>query len=216
MSLGFIHTYSELFWARLWQNVLLLFNSNISIVRICLSFFILIICFTSCGNSDDDISMYNSKSLGIEEIKNADINYTMGGKTKAKLTSPLMLRVQQNTPYVEFPKTLHVDFFNENGEVDSRLDARYGKYFEQESKVFLRDSVRVINTTGDTLYCNELWWDRSRTGREFYTDKPVRIRKKMEVTDGTGMEAAQDFKNWVILNPSQGVMKIPASQFPDN
>lgn len=127
-----------------------------------------------------------------------------------------MLRVQQSNPYVEFPKTLHVDFFNEKGEVDSRLDARYGKYFEQESKVFLKDSVRVINTLGDTLYCNELWWDRNRTGREFYTDKPVRIRKKMEVTDGTGMEAAQDFKNWVILNPSKGVMKIPASEFPDN
>ena len=202
--------------ARLWQHVSAFFNGNISLVRICTTLFVLIIFTASCGNSDDDITQYNSKSLGIEEIKNADINYTTAGKTKAKLTSPLMLRVQQNNPYVEFPKTLHVDFFNENGEVDSRLDARYGKYFEQESKVFLRDSVRVINTQGDTLYCNELWWDRNRTGREFYTDKPVRIRKKMEVTDGTGMEAAQDFKNWVILNPSKGVMKIPASQFPDN
>jgi hypothetical protein len=38
----------------------------------------------------------------------------------------------------------------------------------------------------------------------------------MEVINGTGMQAAQDFKNWVILDPSQGVMKIPASEFPDN
>lgn len=216
MPLAFIHKCSKLFLARQRQHVSDFLKAGIFLVRICTTLLIVTVFITSCGNSDDDISMYNSKSLGIEEIKNADINYTMGGKTKAKLTSPLMLRVQQNNPYVEFPKTLHVDFFNENGEVDSRLDARYGKYFEQESKVFLRDSVRVINTLGDTLYCNELWWDRSRTGREFYTDKPVRIRKRMEVTDGTGMEASQDFKNWVILNPSQGVMKIPASQFPDN
>lgn len=172
--------------------------------------------FVSCGNSDKDVNEYNRKSLGIEEIKNADINYTLGGRAKAKLTSPLMLRVQEITPYVEFPKTLHVDFFNPDGAVESRLDARYGKYFESESKVFLKDSVRVINILGDTLYCDELWWDRNRTGREFYTDKPVRIRKKMEVINGTGMEAAQDFKNWVIINPSRGVMKIPASQFPDD
>ena len=90
----------------------------------------------------------------------------------------------------------------------------YGKYFELESKVFLKDSVKVINILGDTLYCNELWWDRSRVGNEFYTDKPVRIRRKMEIINGTGMQAAQDFKNWVILNPSQGLMKVANSQFP--
>ncbi|MBK8609668.1 MAG: LPS export ABC transporter periplasmic protein LptC [Chitinophagaceae bacterium] len=167
----------------------------------------------SCGNTDNEISAFNSKSLGVEEIINADINYTLGGKAKAKLLSPVMLRVQEVRPYVEFPKTLHVDFYNVNGEVESRLDALYGKYFEQESKVFLKDSIKVVNVLGDTLYCNELWWDRNRLGREFYTDKPVRIRKKSGWTNGTGMESAQDFKNWVILNPV-GVMKVPGSEFP--
>lgn len=189
-----------------------LLNKNVSVAL----FILITLIFTACGNSDKEISEFNSKSLGIEEIKNADINYTLGGKPKAKLRSPLMLRVQQNNPYIEFPKKLHVDFFNDSGKVDSRLDANYGKYLETESKVFLKDSIRVINTIGDTLYCNELWWDRNRTGWEFYTDKPVRIRRKMEVVDGTGMQAAQNFKNWVITNPSKGVMKIPASQFPDN
>ena len=139
----------------------------------------------------------------------------MGGKAKAKLLSPLMLRVQENVPYVEFPKTLHVDFYNETGSVDSRLDALYGKYFETQSKVFLKDSVVVINVLGDTLYCNELWWDRNRTGSEFYTDKPVRIRRKMEIIDGVGMEARQDFKEWHIIE-SRGYIKVPNSQFPTN
>ena len=178
------------------------------------AFLFLITFLISCGNSDKELNEYSSKSLGIEEIINADINYTLGGNAKAKLLSPLMLRVQDASPYVEFPKKLHVDFFNETGTVDSRLDAKYGKYFESESKVFLKDSVSVINILGDTLYCDELWWDRSRKGKEFYTDKPVRIRKKMEVINGTGMEAAQDFKNWVILNPSQGLMKVRNSDFP--
>lgn len=177
---------------------------------------LLFVLLSSCENTDKEIQEMNSRGLGVEEIKNADINYTIGGKAKAKLLSPLMLRVQVNVPYVEFPNTLHVDFFNDTAGVDSRLDARYGKYLELESKIFLKDSVVVINVLGDTLYCDELWWDRNRVGSEFYTDKPVRIRRKMEVINGTGMQAAQDFKNWVILNPSQGVMKIPASEFPDN
>jgi hypothetical protein len=81
---------------------------------------------TSCGNTEKELSEYNRKSLGIEEIRNADINYTLGGKAKAKLQSALMLRIQDANPYVEFPKKLHVDFFNETGTVDSRLDAFYG------------------------------------------------------------------------------------------
>lgn len=170
----------------------------------------------SCENTDKEIKALSRQNLGIEEVKNVDINYTLGGKAKAKLVSPLMLRVQESNPYVEFPKKLHVDFFNETGAIESRLDAFYGKYFEMESRVFLKDSVRVINILGDTLYCDELWWDRNKTGNEFYTDKPVRIRRKMEIVNGTGMQAAQDFKNWVILNPSKGIIRVPNSQFPSD
>ncbi|HMU09615.1 MAG TPA: LPS export ABC transporter periplasmic protein LptC [Ferruginibacter sp.] len=174
----------------------------------------LVLLLFSCENSDKELKDMNSKNLGVEEVRQVDINYTLGGKTKAKLLSPLMLRVQDNMkPYVEFPKKLHVDFYNDSGKIDSRLDALYGKYFDQESKVFLKDSVVVINVLGDTLYCHELWWDRNRTGFEFYTDKPVRIRRKLQIIDGVGMEARQDFKEWVIKE-SRGFIKVPSSQFP--
>ena len=195
--------------AAILQNISRLFLGNTFLP-------VFILFLSSCGNSDKELNEYNSKSLGIEEIKNADINYTLGGKAKAKLLSPLMLRVQETNPYVEFPKTLHVDFYNETGQVDSRLDAKYGKYFDSESKVFLKDNVRVINVKGDTLYCDELWWDRNRTGNEFYTGKPVRIRTKMQIIDGVGMEARQDFKNWVIKNVTNSYIRVANSEFPTN
>ena len=175
--------------------------------------FIFILLASSCGNSDKELNEYNNKSLGIEEIRNADINYTLGGKAKAKLRSPLMLRVQDASPYVEFPKKLHVDFFSETGTVDSRLDALYGKYLEQESKVFLKDSVKVINIKGDTLYCDELWWDRNRKGNEFYTEKSVRIRTKTQIINGVGMEASQDFKSYLIKKVT-GIINVANSEFP--
>ena len=170
---------------------------------------------TACENTNKELQELTSRNLGVEEAQNVDINYTLGGKAKAKLLSPLMLRIQDTLPYVEFPKKLHVDFYNDTSGVDSRLDALYGKYFETQSKVFLRDSIRIINTKGDTLYCNELWWDRARIKNEFYTEKPVRIRTKTQVIDGVGMESAQDFKNWHILHPV-GFINVPTSQFPAN
>jgi len=168
----------------------------------------------ACENSQKQLDSIGTKPrIGVEQGKGITINYSIGGKTKAILTAPQLLRYQDTIPYIEFPKTLHADFYDENLTIESRLDALYGRYMETESKVFLRDSVRLINVNGDTLYCNELYWDRNRIGHEFYTDKPVRIRTKTHIIDGTGMEAPQDFRGWNIYNP-KGFLKVPASELP--
>ncbi|MEO6730495.1 MAG: LPS export ABC transporter periplasmic protein LptC [Ferruginibacter sp.] len=170
----------------------------------------------SCENDINEIKGFDKKKMGVEEVKKVTINYSINGKRKALLTSPLMYRVQDTVPYVEFPKAIHVDFFSEKNSdsVESKLDARYAKYKETQSIVFLKDSVKVINVLGDTLYCDELYWDVKRTGTEFYTEKPVRIRTRTQIIDGIGMEAKQDFKEWHIIQ-STGFIKVPASQFPD-
>ncbi len=172
-------------------------------------------CFfiAGCENSQQQIDDLTKRRIGVEEGKGITINYSVGGKTKAKLTAPVMLRYQDTVPYTEFPKTIHADFFDDSLGIQSKLDARYGRYMETESKVFLRDSVRLFNRNGDTLYCNELYWDRNRIGREFYTDKPVRIRTKTKIIDGTSLEAPQDFSGWKISNP-KGLLKVPASEMP--
>ncbi len=168
----------------------------------------------SCENDVNVIKKLSEKKTGVEEAKEVIIHYSTNGKRKALLTSPLMYRVQDTVPYVEFPKTIHVDFYGDNDSIESKLDALYAQYKETQSKVFLKDSVRVINIKGDTLYCDELYWDMKRTGTEFYTDKPVRIRTKTQIIDGIGMEAQQDFKEWHILKPI-GNLKVPATQFPN-
>lgn len=168
----------------------------------------------ACENDEREVQNLNKKAIGVEEAKDVKVIYTASGKTKAILTSPLMLRVQDTVPYYEFPKTLRTDFYDERGTVESRLTAQYARYKETENIVFLRDSVKVVNLQkGDTLFCDELYWDRSRTGAEFYTDKPVKIRTRTQTLDGVGMEARQDFKKWLILKP-RGPIQVPASKFP--
>ena len=167
----------------------------------------------SCENSPDQIAALTKKEIGVEEAKNVNIIYSLGDKTKAKLTAPYMLRHEESAPYIEFTKTLHADFYDDSLRIESRLNAHYGKYMETESKVYLRDSVVVFNTKGDTLYCNELYWDRSKTGKEFYTDKPVRIRTPSQIIDGDGLDAPQDFKSWHIIN-GRGFVRVSSAEFP--
>lgn len=184
------------------------YKINLAAVLIMGCFFII-----GCENSEQQIADLTSKRIGVEEGKGIRINYSIGGKTKSLLTAPLMLRYQDTVPYIEFPKSIHADFYDDSLNIESRLDAHYGRYMETESKVFLRDSVRLFNRNGDTLYCNELYWDRNRIGNEFYTDKPVRIRTKTHIIDGTGLQAPQDFSGWSIFHP-KGFIKVPASDFP--
>jgi LPS export ABC transporter protein LptC len=169
----------------------------------------------SCENDEERIKqLFAEKKIGIEEAHDVKIIYTIGGVTRSVLKAPLMLNVQEVQPYVEFPKSIHADFYNVAGRVESTLDAGYGKYRQYQSTVFLKDSVVVINIErGDTLYCEELYWDRNRTGFEFYTEKPVRVRTKTEYINGTGMESSQDFKNWHIKEVT-GRISVPATSFP--
>ena len=169
----------------------------------------------SCENKLEDVQQLNSKDVGKDTARNVVVRYSIGAKKKAVLTAPVMYRVQASENYTEFPNTVHVDFFNEKGDsIDSRLDAKYAKYKDAEGIVFLKDSVKVINTLGDTLYCDELYWNRAKKDQEFYTEKPVRIRTRKQIIDGIGMDARQDFKEWHIVKPV-GFIKVPGSEFPN-
>jgi LPS export ABC transporter protein LptC len=151
----------------------------------------------SCENDEAVLDMYTKKKVGIEEARQIESYLSQNGKVKAKLTAPYMLRYQADSPYIEFPKTLHVDFFDDTARIESTLDARYARYIEYDNRVFLRDSIVVINIQkGDTLRTSELWWDQKK--EEFYTDKPVQIHQKRSITNGIGLTAKQDFSLYEI------------------
>lgn len=125
-----------------------------------------------CENDVNEVKQLGKKNPGIEEGKNITSFLSMGGKMKAKLTAPLLLRYQGDSALKsEFPKTLFVEFYNDSTQLESTLSAKYGRYLENENKIYLRDSVVIIRINGDTLETSELYWDQT-LGR-FHTDKPV-------------------------------------------
>jgi lipopolysaccharide export system protein LptC len=156
--------------------------------------------FSSCENKAKDNSVNTPRHQIPEEGKNIVSLLSEGAKLKGRLTAPYMLRFQRaDSPYAEFPKTLHVDFYNASKVIESQLDALYGKYLQAQNKVYLRDSVVVKNILkGDTVHCQELWWDQQT--ERFYTDKPVRIYTKDKVLFGNGMEADQNFQWYHIIH----------------
>lgn len=147
-------------------------NLNLHNKNIIAAFFIGCFFMFGCENDVNEVKELGKKKPGIEEGKNIVSFLSMGGKMKAKLTAPLLLRYQGDSALKsEFPKTLFVEFYNDSMKLESTLRANYGRYMENENKIFLRDSVVIIRINGDTLETSELLWDQT-LGR-FHTDKPV-------------------------------------------
>jgi LPS export ABC transporter protein LptC len=161
--------------------------------------------FFSCENDQKTIDEWTGKRELVEEAKNVESFLSQNGILKAKLVAPIMIRFQGDTIYTEFPKKLHVDFYDSLAKRESWLDARYGKYFENLNKVLLRDSVVVINIKGDTLQTSELWWDQN--SKKFYTEKEVRIAQKTKhIYGGKGLVADKDLSNVEIKYPTGNVL----------
>jgi LPS export ABC transporter protein LptC len=160
----------------------------------------------SCENDETAINEWMDKKVMVEEAKGVTSLFSQGGNLRAKLVSPLMLRYLGDTIYVEFPNTLHVDFYDSTITRESWVDARYGKYYENLNKILLKDSVQVINIKGDTLKTPELWWDQNL--KIFFTDSTVRISTKdKRIYGGKGLEAAQDM-SWYIIKQPTGTIRV--------
>ena len=98
--------------------------------------------------------------------------------------------------------------------------SKYARYNENEGRVFLRDSVIIFNIKKDTLWCNELWWDRNLG--TFFTEKPVRLSQQQphQIIYGQGLQADQNFKWFSILKPgkefnqgNESIINVPDSSY---
>jgi LPS export ABC transporter protein LptC len=165
--------------------------------------------FFSCENDVRKVNETNERKPNIEEAFKIESYLSEGGLQRAKLVAPYMKRYTLDTSYLEFPRSLHVNFFDSAGKVESQVDARYGKYLETQSKVYLRDSVVAFNVKGDTLRTPDLWWDQNT--RKFYTDKVVRFKSSTKtIYGGKGFVADQDLSHYTIFQPT-GIIIVPDS-----
>lgn len=169
---------------------------------------IILLTLYACENDMQAIMKLDQKAAAVEEGVEIESFFSQGGKVKAKLTAPTMDRHLDRPAYVEFNDGLKVYSYNDSLQVESTVTARYGKYFEHDENVFLRDSVVVVNKEGNRLDCNELNWDSKRG--KFYSNKAVRISTPTDTIYGTGLESNQDFSDYDIINP-QGQLLVQDS-----
>jgi hypothetical protein len=161
-------------------------------------------CFfmAACENDVDAVKALGARVSGIDVGKDVAIYVSNDGKIGAKLTAPLMNRyLEDSSKMIEFPQSIHVDFYKDSNQIESQLSAKYAKYKETENIVFLKEDVVIFNTLGDTLWCKEMYWDQN-TGK-FYTEQDVVVKQHSPLAKiyGKGLEANQNLTDIRIFKP---------------
>lgn len=157
--------------------------------------------FFSCKNDIEIINTLTSEiDFPTESIQHLESIYSDSGKIEIRIMAPEVKRYGNATePYMEFSKGIEVLFYNDQAEISSQLTAKFAIYNETEKLWEARDSVVAINVNGEVLNTDLLFWDEEKG--LIYSNKFVKITTDDEVLFGEGLEANQDFSDWVIKKP---------------
>jgi LPS export ABC transporter protein LptC len=161
--------------------------------------FVVLVFFTACENDLAKVEKIPTLevSLPIETSKEVEIIYSDSAVVRARLTSPELKFYKVAKPYREMPKGLLVEFYAPGLILESTLKAKFGRKYENQGLVEVRDSVVVVNKKGERLDTEKLIWNE-KTGK-IYTDKFVRIQTNNEVIFGEGLVANQNFSSYKIF-----------------
>ena len=168
------------------------------------SFFIValfVVIISGCENDPEKIKLItgNKKSYPVESGNNLEIFYSDSAHVKVKIITPELNRYHVQKPYMELPKGLYVEFYDNKMEVTSTLLAKYAIRKELEKTMDARNDVVVVNKKGEKLNTEHLIWDE-KTGK-IYSDAFVKITTPDEILFGDGLESNEDFSKYKILNP---------------
>jgi len=91
-------------------------------------------------------------------------------------------------------------FYDKKTEPQASITAQYARYTEKDELWELRDSVVAVNTEGDILETELLYWSEPKAS--VWSDRFVRITGKDQIIMGTGFESDPRLSKWKIKNVS--------------
>jgi hypothetical protein len=182
-------------------------KKTLSIVSSFITPFLLVLVFSACDNSIEVAkNMGDLSKLPDMSATNLEILYSDSAQVKGRVVTPEVNyfgAAQQ--PYYEYPKGIHVYFYDEKMKVIAEVSSKYAIYHDREKLWEARTNVVVVNVKGERLNTEQLFWDMNL--QKIYSSKNCII----SLPDGTqqigkkGMDAREDFSNWNLYGAAGSV-----------
>jgi LPS export ABC transporter protein LptC len=169
--------------------------------------FLMILSLSACENDIEEVNrLFDDSEVQQETMKEVEMLYSDSAIVGIKIKAPTLIRfLDKKEPRQEFPDGLEVDFFTPNGQVSSKLTAKFGLRYENKNEVIVRDSVVWESARNEILETEELIWDEDK--EKLYTNKYVTIIRPDEIIFGYGFESNQDF-SYSKINAIEGIIKV--------
>lgn len=153
----------------------------------------------SCEKKDLVVKDLQIKGMPSLSARDVETMYTDSGKVTLIMRSPLIQQFKSvDDPYTLFPEGFTVLFYEKKSEPQASLTSRYARHTEKEDVWELRDSVVAVNSDGDILETELLYWSEPR--ERIWSDRFVRFTHNDQIIMGTGFESDTRFTNWSIRN----------------
>ncbi len=154
--------------------------------------------FSCKSNNPEDIKALTEKqdepSITIENLETTILD---SGLVIHRLISPLVLKYSNaEEPFDDFPKGLLFLSYSKTGQVKSQIKCNNARYIDKTKLWELNNNVEAINTKGEILNTEQLFWDMGK--KLIYTDKHVKITTKTNTSNGIGFESKENMSNYTI------------------
>ncbi len=182
-----------------------------NIIRASSRILLLALLFVSCKpNKPEEIKELTNigefPSMAIEELTTT---VTDSGKIVYRFITPEMLQFdKKEKPTVEFPKGLHLVIYDKEEKIDGQIKSNMAIYHESEELWELRKDVEAINTSGEVINTELLYWDMKK--KKVYSDEFIKITTDTEIITGYGFESDEKMVNYKIKNIN-GILNIDNS-----
>ena len=141
------------------------------------------------------------------------MQYTDSCRLQVIFRAPEMERYErpEEEAYREFPKGIEVLFYDKQEHLQSRITAKWAKYFENQQLWVARDSVVARNVqTNEELTTEELFWNHEK--KIIYSHVFTKIVNPDGVYYGEkGFESDENFDNYKLIG-SSGTVNVKDEQ----
>jgi LPS export ABC transporter protein LptC len=155
----------------------------------------------SCENDIQKVKELTAKQdSAIVSARNIEMLYTTNGITKVLLKAPLLHRYvdDKQMSNLEFPEGLWITFYDEFGEISSKIRANYSIYYEDEGKWIARYDVEAVNKNNEILNTEYLVWMQYE--EKISSDQFVKFTTSDGIIYGDGFNSDQTFSSIEIIN----------------
>ncbi len=157
--------------------------------------------FFSCANDLETIKAYSAdEKRPSVTAENFEMIHSDSTVIRYKMKTPELIRFEDdNDPFMEFPKGVHIEQYDGKMNITSSISANYARYYEKERKWIAKNNVVAVNAQNDTLKTEELIHEESK--QRIYSEQFVKIIRKDQVMTGIGFESDEQMTNWKIKKP---------------